>query len=44
MDTPCVRESEVADSTSPATAFLAPDAEFIPRPNIHSDFWSATES
>lgn len=44
VDTPCVRESEVADSTSPATAFLAPDAELIPRPNIHSDFWSATGS
>ncbi|MGW3304382.1 hypothetical protein [Streptomyces rubiginosohelvolus] len=42
VDTPCVRESEVADSTSPATAFLAPGAELIPRPNIHSDFWSAT--
>ncbi|MFD4749582.1 hypothetical protein ACFWOS_29470 [Streptomyces rubiginosohelvolus] len=44
VGSPCVRHSEVADSTSPATAFLAPDAELIPRPNIHSDFWSATES
>ncbi|PPA41410.1 hypothetical protein BF14_017895 [Streptomyces griseus] len=44
VDSPCVRHSEVADSTSQATAFLAPDAEFIPRPNIHSDFWSATGS
>ncbi|MFE3433415.1 hypothetical protein [Streptomyces sp. NPDC059171] len=44
VDSPCVRHSEVADSTSPATAYLAPDAEFIPRPNIHSEFWSATGS
>ncbi|SCK60464.1 hypothetical protein YUWDRAFT_05817 [Streptomyces sp. AmelKG-D3] len=41
VDTPCVRESEVADSTSRATAPLYEGAEFIPRPNIHSDFWSA---
>ncbi|MGW8490324.1 hypothetical protein [Streptomyces sp. NPDC055886] len=41
VDSPCVRHSEVADSTSPPTAFLAPDARLIPRPNIHSDFWSA---
>ncbi|WP_178379113.1 hypothetical protein [Streptomyces sp. NBRC 110465] len=44
VDSPCVRHSAVADSTSPATAYLAPDAEFIPRPNIHSEFWSATGS
>lgn len=41
VDTPCVRESEVADSTSRATAPLYEGLEFIPRPNIHSDFWSA---
>ncbi|MET7503788.1 hypothetical protein [Streptomyces microflavus] len=41
VDTPCVRESEVADSTSQATAPLYEGMEFIPRPNIHSDFWSA---
>ncbi|MFE6702258.1 hypothetical protein [Streptomyces sp. NPDC057718] len=41
VDSPCVRHSEVVDSTSPPTAFLAPDARLIPRPNIHSDFWSA---
>ncbi|MET9209868.1 hypothetical protein ACFWGE_19280 [Streptomyces bacillaris] len=40
VDTPCVRESEVADSTSRATAPLYEGAEFIPRPDIHSDFWS----
>lgn len=41
VDSPCVRRSEVADSTSRATAFLDPEARLIPRPNIHSDFWSA---
>ncbi|MFJ7413719.1 hypothetical protein ACIQWZ_23320 [Streptomyces sp. NPDC098077] len=41
VDTPCVRESKVADSTSPATAPLREGVELIPRPNIHSDFWSA---
>ncbi|MEV1048052.1 hypothetical protein [Streptomyces sp. NPDC049916] len=41
VDTPCVRFSEVADSTSRATAPLDPQAQYIPRPNIHSDFWSA---
>ncbi|MEU0099105.1 hypothetical protein [Streptomyces sp. NPDC006267] len=41
VNSPCVRRSEVADSTSPATAFLDPGAQLIPRPNIHSDFWSA---
>lgn len=41
VDSPCVRRSEVADSTSRATAFLDPEAQLIPRPNIHSDFWSA---
>lgn len=41
VDSPCVRESAVAAPTSQATAPLDPEAEFIPRPNIHSDFWSA---
>ncbi|MEU3057077.1 hypothetical protein [Streptomyces griseus] len=41
VDSPCVRHSVVADSTSRATAFLDPGAQSIPRPNIHSDFWSA---
>ncbi|MGC5536027.1 hypothetical protein [Streptomyces sp. SR-10] len=31
----------MADSTSRATALLYDGVEFIPRPNIHSDFWSA---
>ncbi|MFJ4972332.1 hypothetical protein [Streptomyces sp. NPDC088755] len=38
---PCVSYSEVAHSTRQATASLDPAAESIPRPNIHSDFWSA---
>ncbi|WTK25684.1 hypothetical protein OG752_21265 [Streptomyces anulatus] len=41
VDTPCVQKSEVADSTSRATAPLYEGVEFIPHPNIHSDFWSA---
>ncbi|MET9925985.1 MULTISPECIES: hypothetical protein [unclassified Streptomyces] len=41
VDSPCVQESEVADPTSQATAPLDPEAEVIPRPNIHSDFWSS---
>ncbi|MGY5021088.1 hypothetical protein ACWGBY_16310 [Streptomyces griseus] len=44
VDSPCVRHSQVADSTSRATAFLDPGAQVIPRPNIHSDFWSADGS
>ncbi len=44
VDSPCVRHSQVADSTSRATAFLDPEAQVIPRPNIHSDFWSADGS
>ncbi|MFB6428311.1 hypothetical protein ACFCW9_18385 [Streptomyces microflavus] len=38
---PCVSYSEVADSPRQATAPLDPEVEVIPRPNIHSDFWSA---
>ncbi|MFJ8847407.1 hypothetical protein ACIRFF_31430 [Streptomyces cyaneofuscatus] len=41
VDSPCVRRSEVSNPASAATAFLDPEAEVIPRPNIHSDFWSA---
>ncbi|MDQ0985385.1 hypothetical protein [Streptomyces sp. V2I9] len=44
VDTPCVQKSEVQDSTSQATAPLYEGMEFIPRPNIHSDFWSAGAS
>ncbi|WP_327176616.1 hypothetical protein [Streptomyces sp. NBC_01335] len=41
-DTPCVRESEVADPTSKPNTPSYEGMENIPRPNIHSDFWSAT--
>ncbi|CAO0831126.1 Lipoprotein OS=Streptomyces microflavus OX=1919 GN=G3I39_12555 PE=4 SV=1 [Streptomyces microflavus] len=41
VNSPCVSYSEVADSPRQATAPLDPEAEVIPRPNIHSDFWSA---
>ncbi|SBV03412.1 hypothetical protein YW5DRAFT_07099 [Streptomyces sp. Ncost-T6T-1] len=44
VDTPCAQKSEVLDSTSQATAPLYEGMEFIPRPNIHSDFWSASGS
>ncbi|MEE1737319.1 hypothetical protein PUR49_12530 [Streptomyces sp. BE147] len=44
VDTPCVQESEVADSTSRATAPTYEGMEHIPRPNIRDDFWSAGAS
>ncbi|QNE75948.1 hypothetical protein F0344_16035 [Streptomyces finlayi] len=43
VDSPCVEKSEVADSTSKPTG-PAFEGEFIPRPNVHSDFWSAEVS
>lgn len=40
VDSPCVKPSEVADPTTPASG---PDYDYpIPRPNVHSDFWSST--
>ncbi|WP_327269097.1 hypothetical protein [Streptomyces sp. NBC_01218] len=41
-DTPCVQESEVVDSKSKPNTPSYEGMENIPRPNIHSDFWSAT--
>ncbi|MFJ9057089.1 hypothetical protein [Streptomyces sp. NPDC102409] len=41
VDTPCVEESEVAESTTLATAPTYEGMEHIPRPNIRSPFWSA---
>ncbi|MGW2842639.1 hypothetical protein ACWCWD_33225 [Streptomyces sp. NPDC001493] len=41
-DTPCVQESEVADPTAKPNTPSYEGMENIPRPNIHSDFWSAT--
>ncbi|MER5555654.1 hypothetical protein ABT001_28945 [Streptomyces sp. NPDC002793] len=40
VDTPCVEESEVAESTTKATAPTYEGMEHIPRPNIRSPFWS----
>lgn len=40
-DTPCVQESEVADPTTKPNTPSYEGMENIPRPNIHSDFWSA---
>ena len=41
VDTPCVERSEVAESTTKATAPTYEGMEHIPRPNIRSPFWSA---
>ncbi|MEV8227554.1 hypothetical protein AB0P41_16125 [Streptomyces sp. NPDC079167] len=41
VDSPCVEESEVAESTTKATAPTYEGMEHIPRPNIRSPFWSA---
>ncbi|MEE1767920.1 hypothetical protein PUR34_06910 [Streptomyces sp. JV185] len=41
VDSPCVEASEIAESTTPPNG---PDYDGVyplPRPNIHSDFWSA---
>lgn len=41
VDSPCVKESAVADSTTPPNGPSYEGIYPIPRPNIHSDFWSA---
>ncbi|HBF83639.1 MAG TPA: hypothetical protein DD420_28055 [Streptomyces sp.] len=41
VDSPCVEQSEVADSTSKPTASIPEATEGIPRPNVRSPFWSA---
>ncbi|MEU5714980.1 hypothetical protein AB0G71_04160 [Streptomyces sp. NPDC020403] len=41
VDSPCVKESKVAESTTKPTAPLYEGMENIPRPNIRSPFWSA---
>ncbi|MFG2534423.1 hypothetical protein ACGFU4_04135 [Streptomyces sp. NPDC048511] len=41
VDSPCVEKSEVAESTTKATAPTYEGMENIPRPNIRSAFWSA---
>ncbi|MER5892096.1 hypothetical protein [Streptomyces sp. NPDC001876] len=41
VDSPCVQESDVAESTTEPTAPTYEGMEHIPRPNIRSAFWSA---
>ncbi|WP_399126909.1 hypothetical protein [Streptomyces sp. ITFR-6] len=41
VDSPCVRESEVAEPMTAPNGPSYADAEVIPRPNVRSDFWSA---
>ncbi|WSD73367.1 hypothetical protein OG978_21975 [Streptomyces sp. NBC_01591] len=44
VDSPCVKESEVADPVTEPNGPTYADAEIIPRPHVHSDFWSAGAS
>ena len=44
VDSPCVEKSEVADSTTQPNGPSYPGLENLPRPNVHSDFWSAGAS
>ncbi|MEE1810303.1 hypothetical protein PUR32_30090 [Streptomyces sp. BE133] len=41
VDSPCVNESEVAESTTPPNGPAYEGVYPLPRPNVHSDFWSA---
>jgi hypothetical protein len=41
VDTPCVEESEVAESTSRPNGPAYEGVYPLPRPNVHSDFWSS---
>ncbi|MFB6780330.1 hypothetical protein ACFCX0_23510 [Streptomyces sp. NPDC056352] len=41
VDSPCVKESEVAESTTPPNGPAYENVYPLPRPNVHSDFWSA---
>ncbi|MFB7311379.1 hypothetical protein [Streptomyces sp. NPDC056192] len=44
VDSPCVEESEVAESSTPPNGPAYEDVYPLPRPNVHSDFWSAGAS
>lgn len=44
VDSPCVKKSEVADSATQPNGPSYPGLETLPRPNVHSDFWSAGAS
>lgn len=41
VDSPCVNESEVRDSTTPPNGPAYEGVYPLPRPNVRSDFWSA---
>ncbi|MEU9093258.1 hypothetical protein [Streptomyces sp. NPDC048428] len=41
VDSPCVEESEVAESATPPNGPSYEGVYPLPRPNVHSDFWSA---
>lgn len=41
VDSPCVMESEVAESTTPPNGPAYEGVYPLPRPNVRSDFWSA---
>ncbi|MFE7462816.1 hypothetical protein ACFU6R_01750 [Streptomyces sp. NPDC057499] len=42
VDSPCVEESEVDDPAAESDRQLPEGSETIPRPNVRSDFWSAS--
>lgn len=44
VDSPCVRKSEVGEPVAEPNGPSYASSESIPRPNIHSDFWSAGAS
>ncbi|MET8325020.1 hypothetical protein [Streptomyces sp. NPDC005181] len=44
VDSPCVKESEVVESTTKPNGPAYEDVYPLPRPNVHSDFWSAGAS
>ncbi|MFF1921364.1 hypothetical protein ACFVW8_12425 [Streptomyces sp. NPDC058221] len=44
VDSPCVEESEVAESTTPPNGPSYEGTYPLPRPNVHDDFWSAGAS
>ncbi|MEV0495090.1 hypothetical protein [Streptomyces atratus] len=41
VDSPCVKKSDVAEPATPPNGRSYAGVELIPRPNVHSDFWSA---
>ncbi|WP_327368915.1 hypothetical protein [Streptomyces sp. NBC_01217] len=43
-DSPCVKESKVADSASEPNGPAYEGVYPLPRPNVHSDYWSAGAS